>query len=69
MRAKKTSSNTWNFSNVYEVQTTSGIYDDGETYEYLVYICYPGATLTIVNADMSDPTYEEDSATPAMGCI
>ena len=47
-------------SNVYEVQTTSGIYDDGETYEYPVYICYPGATLTIVNAGMSDPTYEED---------
>ena len=47
-------------SNVYEVQTTSGIYDDGETYEYPVYICYPGAALTIVNAGMSDPTYEED---------
>ena len=47
-------------SNVYEVQTTSGIYDDGETYEYPVYICYPDATLTIVNAGMSDPTYEED---------
>ena len=31
-----------------------------EPYEETIYTCYPGATLSVVNADMSDPTYTED---------
>ncbi len=31
-----------------------------EPYVETVYVCYPGAKLTIVDADMSDPAYTED---------
>ena len=47
-------------SNVCEIRTDTGIYDNGDPYEYPVYVCYPGAMLTIVNAGMSDPAYAED---------
>jgi len=47
-------------SNVCEIRTDTGVFDNGEPYEFPVYICYPGATLRVVNADMSDPTYAED---------
>ena len=47
-------------SNVCAIRTDTGVLDNGEPYEFPVYICYPGATLSVVNADMSDPTYAED---------
>ena len=47
-------------SNVCEVGTKEGIMDDGERYELAEYICYPGAELRVVDADMSDPAVAED---------
>lgn len=35
-------------------------FDGMETLEYDVYVVYPGATVSIINADMDDPTYNED---------
>lgn len=51
---------TLEISNVCEVGTKEGIMDDGERYELAEYICYPGAVLRVVDADMSDPAFAED---------
>lgn len=47
-------------SNVYAVRTESKLAEGIQPYEETIYTCHPGATLTVVNADMSDPTYTED---------
>ena len=51
---------TLEISNVCEVGAKEGIMDDGERYELAEYICYPGAVLRVVDADMSDPAFAED---------
>lgn len=51
---------TLEISNVCEVQTKEGIMDNGERYALPEYICYPGAVLRVVDADMSDPAFAED---------
>lgn len=51
---------TLEISNVCEKRMDIGIYDNGDSYELPVYTCYPGATLSVINADMSDSTYAED---------
>ena len=51
---------TLEISNVCEKRIDTGIYDNGDSYEFPVYTCYPGATLSIIDADMSDPTCAED---------
>ena len=47
-------------SNVCEVRTESKLAEGIEPYEETIFTCCPGATLTVVNADMSDPAYTED---------
>lgn len=47
-------------TNVCEVRTVTKLAEGTEPYEETIYTCYPGATLSVVNADMSDPTYTED---------
>lgn len=47
-------------SNVCETRTESKVAEGIEPYELTIYTCYPGATLSVVNADMSDPAYAED---------
>lgn len=34
--------------------------DTGNPWEYKVFVCYPGATATVLDADMSDPNSSED---------
>ena len=46
-------------TNVREIQQGSG-YDGMETWTYDIYVVYPGATVTVLNAGMSDPNYSED---------
>lgn len=51
-----------------EIELTNVLYDRTETmlddgggeWRYVVISCRPGAALTVVNADMSDPAYAED---------
>lgn len=51
---------TLEISNVCEKRMDTGVYDNGDPYELPVYTCYPGATLSTIDADMSDPTCAED---------
>jgi len=46
-------------TNVREIQQGSS-YDGMETWTYDIYVVYPGATVTVLNAGMSDPNYSED---------
>ena len=45
---------------VRDVRTESGVYDNGEPYEWTVYTCYPGAELRVIHADMDGLSYGED---------
>ncbi len=47
-------------TNVHEVRTESMNDDGGNPWEYSVFICYPGAQVTVLTADMSDPSLTED---------
>jgi len=47
-------------TNVYEVRTESMKDDGGNPHEYSVFVCYPGATVTVLSADMSDSTLSAD---------
>lgn len=47
-------------SHVKSVRTENKLLEGTEPFEETVFTCYPGATLTIINADMSDPAYAED---------
>ncbi|MDD3347820.1 hypothetical protein [Oscillibacter sp.] len=47
-------------SNVRDVRTESKLAEGIQPYEETIFTCYPGATLTVVNAGMSDPFYAED---------
>jgi len=55
-------------SGVCEVRTESKLAEGIQPYEETVYTCSPGAVLTVVSADMSDPAYTEDhTAHPQWG--
>ena len=44
--------------------------DGGNEWKYIVITCYPGAELTVINANMSDPTYSADGkAHPQWGIL
>lgn len=47
-------------SQVKSVRTENKLLEGIEPFEETIFTCYPGATLTIINADMSDPAYAED---------
>ena len=47
-------------TNVYEVRTESMKDDGGNPHEYSVFVCYPGATVTVLSAGMSDSTLSAD---------
>jgi hypothetical protein len=47
-------------TNVKSDRTETMIDDGGSEWKYTVITCYPGAKLTIINADMSDPAYSAD---------
>ena len=47
-------------SNVKDKRTESKLDDGLAQYEQTIFTCYPGATLSVINADMSDPTYTAD---------
>lgn len=46
-------------TNVHTIRKDA-IFDGMEMCEYDIYEVYPGAIVTVINADMSDPTYYED---------
>lgn len=52
-------------SNVCQTRMDTGIYDNGDPYEFPVYVCAPGAVLSVVNADMEHETAEAPD--PAWG--
>ena len=47
-------------SGVCEVRTEEKLAEGIEPYQLTIFVCYPNAVLTVVDADMSDPTYTED---------
>ena len=48
-------------SNVSETRQETIRYADGSwEMEYSIFTCFPGAMITVLNADMSDPEYAED---------
>ncbi|WP_256758170.1 hypothetical protein [Cohnella sp. WQ 127256] len=47
-------------TNVYEVRTESMNDDGGNPWEYSVFVCYPGASVTVLTADMSDVNITAD---------
>ncbi|GAA0137098.1 hypothetical protein YSY43_39390 [Paenibacillus sp. YSY-4.3] len=51
-------------TNVYEVRTESMI-DGGNPWEYSVFVCYPGASVTVLTADMSDVNITADGKSHA----
>lgn len=57
-------------TNVKSDRTETMIDDGGSEWKYIVITCYPGAELTIINANMSDPAYSADSkAHPNWGIL
>lgn len=51
---------TLEVSHVKSVRTENKLLEGIEPFEETIFTCYPGAALTIMNADMSDPAYAED---------
>lgn len=47
-------------TNVQDVRVESMVDDGGNPWEYKVFICYPGARATILDADMSDANFSAD---------
>jgi len=47
-------------TNVHSVRKETMLDHGEDPHEYSVFTCYPGATITILDAGMSDPTYAED---------
>ncbi|ANY69325.1 hypothetical protein BBD42_24695 [Paenibacillus sp. BIHB 4019] len=47
-------------TNVYEARTESMNDDGGNPREYSVFVCYPGARVTVLTADMSDSHFSAD---------
>jgi len=52
-------------SHVYEVRTESMKDDGGNPWEYSVFVCYPGARVTVLAADMSDVNFSADGKSHA----
>lgn len=47
-------------SNVCDIRSESMTDDGGTPHDYKVFVCCPGAKLTVLNADMEDGAYAED---------
>jgi hypothetical protein len=47
-------------TNVREIKVQSMADDMGEPWEYKVFVCYPGAKVTVLDANMSDPNQSAD---------
>lgn len=47
-------------TNVQDTRVQSMVDDGGNPWEYKVFICYPGARATILDADMSDASFSAD---------
>ena len=47
-------------SHVKSIRTESKLAEGIEPFDETIFTCYPDATLTVINADMSDPAYAED---------
>jgi len=56
-------------TNVREIKAKSKTDDMGKSWEYKVFVCYPGARATILDADMSDPGLNADGKTHAKWAI
>jgi hypothetical protein len=57
-------------TNVKSDRTETMIDDGGGEWKYTVITCYPGAELTVIKADMSDPAYSADGkAHPDWGIL
>ncbi|KQN99908.1 hypothetical protein [Paenibacillus sp. Leaf72] len=52
-------------ANVYKVRTESMNDDGGNPREYSVFVCYPGASVTVLTADMSDSHFSADGKSHA----
>ncbi|GIP56191.1 MULTISPECIES: hypothetical protein [Paenibacillus] len=52
-------------TNVYEVRSESMIDDGGNPWEYSVFVCYPGASVTVLTTDMSDANITADGKSHA----
>ena len=52
-------------TNVQDVRVESMIDDGGNPWEYSVFICYPGAIATILDADMGDASFSADGKSHA----
>ena len=50
-------------TNVHSVRKETMLDHGVDLHEYSVFTCYPGATITVLNAGMSDPTYAADGKT------
>ena len=47
-------------SGVHEVRTEEKLAEGIEPYQLTTFVCYPNAVLTVIDAGMSNPAYEED---------
>ena len=47
-------------TNVHDVRVESMIDDGGNPWKYRVFVCYPGANVTVLSADMSDASISAD---------